>query len=735
MARDPRHDVLFEPLRIGPRTLRNRFYVTPHATNFGTDFPGAEAYYRGMRAEGGWAAVSTGACLVNIDADNPRWNLHHLVDDGDENNLRLLASKVQEHGALAGVELIYYAAGTGLRTRLPARPGVSQVRSYGISECSAPAMTKADIRQIQRQYVDAARRAERAGFDLINVHLREAGSVAYQLLDPYLNTRTDEYGGSFANRVRFAVELFDMVRDAVDDCAIVGGFCIDSADGRIEAAEDGYRFIETIDSYVDLWDLQVGRWIYPDAGPSRSHRQGWQVPYYETVRPAATKPIVGVGRFTDPDVMADLVRTGVLDVIGAARPSISDPFLPAKVDEGRLEDIRECIGCNMCASRVEIPGAFIACTQNATVGEEYRRGWHPEVFTRPADTEAPVLVIGAGPAGLECAVTLGRRGFENVHLVDAGDSLGGIMRWIPRLPGLQEWSRFLDYRVSQLDRLKGVEVILNRKLTADDVLDYGAASVVVATGAAWDPTGVNTYVHRPVPGAAGNDAVYTPDQIMRDDLRFSGLRVVVFDADRYFMGQSIAERIAADGNEVVFVSSEADVQGYLRLTGEAQYQIRRLLDLGVKIVPNSILREVLDGGVELEDRTTGRIDRLGADAVVMVTQRVPDTSLHDALAADPAGLERAGITKLLRIGDCLVPRPIADAAFDGHRVAREFDSPDPGTPQTFIRERRVVGFGDGAFDGGLPPTATRGVRTTLPLVRAQDAGSTDRRHIKKGQEQ
>lgn len=719
MPRDPRHDVLFEPLQIGPRTLRNRFYVTPHASNYGTDYPGAEAYYRAMRAEGGWAAVSTGACLVNLDADNPRWNLQHLVDQSDMNNLSLMVEKIHDQDALAGVELIYYAAGTGLSTRMPGRAGVSQNRSYSIAETSAPRLTKTEIRRIQQEYVDAARRAQQVGFDLINIHSREAGGPAYQLLDPYSNTRTDEYGGSFENRIRFAVELYDMIRESVDDVAIIGGFCIDSADGHVEAKEDGYRFMEALDQYVDLWDIQVGRWPYPDAAPSRTHRQGWQTPYYEAVRSATTKPIAGVGRFTDPDVMAELVRKGVLDVIGAARPAIADPFLPAKIDEGRLEDVRECIGCNMCASRVEMPGAFIACTQNATVGEEYRRGWHPERFTPAAEPEQPILVVGAGPAGLECAVTLGRRGFENVHLVDAADAVGGLMRWVPRLPGLHEWGRFLDYRISQLERLPGVQVILNTHLSADDVLEYGASTVIVATGAAWDPTGRGTYSPQAVPGALDSGIVTTPDQVMTEGIEFSGKKVVVFDADRYYMGQSITERIAAQGNQVVLVSSEQDVQGYMRLTGEGQPQIERLLALGVEIRPFSLVTDVDKGGVTVQDRLTAAEARVDADVVVMVTQRVPLADLYYDLESREHDLTEAGITKLVHIGDCLIPRPIADAAFDGHRVAREVESEDPNVPMRIIRERRVLGYEDKDFDALLSPTATRGVHSLLPLVHAR----------------
>ena len=156
--------------------------------------------------------------------------------------------------------------------------------------------------------------------------------------------------------------------------------------------------------------------------------------------------------------MAEVVRSGAADLIGAARPSISDPFLPSKIEEGRYDEIRECIGCNACYSR-SIWGRHLGCTQNATAGEEHRRGWHPERFDRARNADRSALVIGAGPAGMECAIVLAKRGLELVHLVDAGDDLGGCMRWVTRLPGLGEWGRVIDYRRVQIERLPNLEFV------------------------------------------------------------------------------------------------------------------------------------------------------------------------------------------------------------------------------------------------------------------------------------
>lgn len=723
MPRDSKHDILFEPLQIGPKTLENRFYTTPHASNFGSDLPGSEAHYRGMRAEGGWGAVSTGACMITPEGDLPQWTLHQLVDDGDIKNLSLLSAKAHEHGALAGVELWYHAGGSSIRSRHPAHPGVSTLRKFGPTEAYTVAMTKADIREAQLSYVRAAQRARTAGFDLINIHMREAAGLGYDFLTPTLNNRTDEYGGSVENRIRFSLELFEMVKEAVgDDCAIVGGFCLDTLEGDfgVRLEEDALPFVQAIDPFVDLWDLQVGWWIAPDAGPSRFFESGWQVEYYEKVRPYATKPIVGVGRFTDPDTMAALVRRGVLDVIGAARPSIADPFLPEKIRDGRYDDIRECIGCNFCVSRVEFPGGLIGCTQNVTTGEEYRRGWHPEIFTTARNADSPVLVVGAGPAGMECAMVLGKRGMEHVALVDGGSDIGGIMRWIPSIRGLQQWGRFTDYRRTQLDKLANVAVVPKQRLTAEEVLDYGAEIVVVATGSSWSRDGSNSYTRKPIPGAGDGVAhVLVPEDIFRDKVPVPDGPVVVFDADGYFMGPSVAEELAVRGHQVTLVMAHVDPQGYLHYTGEGASMLARLRSLGVDLVTEHIVDEIYpDGRCRIVHAVTSGGRDIDSAAVVLVTARVPDTELYDELAARPDLLEANGIQHLLRIGDCVEPRVIADAAFDGHRLAREIDSADPARPLPMIRERRVLGSVDEDFDHLIREHAVSPVssRLTLPLI-------------------
>jgi dimethylamine/trimethylamine dehydrogenase len=390
--------------------------------------------------------------------------------------------------------------------------------------------------------------------------------------------------------------------------------------------------------------------------------------------------------------MVAAITSGQLDVIGAARPSISDPFLPRKIQEGRLDEIRECIGCNACAARFNFAGGRVACTQNATFGEEFRRGWHPERFTRASNADMSVLVVGAGPAGLECARVLGERGMSAVHVVDAERQVGGAMRWISGLPGLAEWGRVVGYRQSHCERLKNVQIITGRRLSSGDVLTYGAELVVVATGSRWATDGMGAATHRPVDGADPSlPWVLTPEQLIVEGKRSPGDHVLVYDTDGYFMGATLAEKLARDGHRVTVVTSFSEVGPYMDYTGERIYMERTLHQLGVEIVTSHVLDRITPDGAEGHHTVVGeRRSEWAADATMLVTQRRSADDLYHNLCANRERAADEGIEGIYRVGDCHVPLMVLDAVFSGHRLAREIDSDDPSAPLPFIRENRVV---------------------------------------------
>ncbi|MFM9913692.1 MAG: FAD-dependent oxidoreductase [Methylophilaceae bacterium] len=715
MARDPKHDILFEPIQIGPKTLRNRFYQVPHCIGAGSDKPGFQAAHRSMKAEGGWAAMNTEYCSIHPESDDTHRLSARIWDEGDVRNLKAMTDEVHKFGALAGVELWYGGAhAPNMESRATAK-GPSQYASEFETLTYCKEMDLSEIAQVQQYYVDAAKRSRDAGFDIVYVY----GAHSYlplQFLNPYYNKRTDKYGGSLENRARFWLETLEKVRHAVGkDCAIATRFAVDTiyGPGQIEVEVDGMKFIELADPLVDLWDVDVGdiaEWG-EDAGPSRFYQQGHQVPWTKFVKQVSKKPVLGVGRYTDPEKMTEIVTKGYADIIGCARPSISDPFLPQKIQEGRYDDIRVCIGCNVCISRWEIGGPPMICTQNATAGEEYRRGWHPEQFPKTSSKDS-VLVVGAGPSGSECARVLMEKGFI-VHLVDSAEKIGGHINAAATLPGLGEWSYHRDYRETQLNKLvkknKDSQIALGQKrLTADDVLQYGADKVVIATGSSWNTDGNNCLTHEAIPGAdASQPDQLTPEQVFEGKKKI-GKRVVILNADTYFMAPSLAEKMAAAGHEVTIVSG-VHLANYMHFTLEYPNMMRRLHELHVNEMGDHFCSKIEKGRLEIYNiwgdgskrsyRGPGVSPRdankthqwLEFDSLILVTGRHSEDTLHRELKARESEWKANGIKDVYLIGDAEAPRLMADATFTGHRLAREIEEANPQYPLPYKREVAVWG--------------------------------------------
>ncbi len=670
MSRDPRYDILFEPVRIGPVVAKNRFFQVPHCNGMGHAMPEAHAAMRAVKAEGGWAVVSTEECEIHPSSDLAPYIEARLWDDADIPPLALMCEAVHRHGALAAIELTHNGpAASNLYSREVAlAPSHQPLR--GGHPYQARAMTKRDIADYRRWHRAAALRARRAGFDIIYVYAAHDLSLPMHFLQRRRNQRSDEYGGSLENRVRLLREVLEDTKEAVGDtCAVALRFATEEFLGEdgVRADTEARDVVALLAGLPDLWDVNVAAW-YNDSVPSRFAPEGAQQPFIEWVKKLTSRPVVGVGRFTSPDTMVRQIRQGILDLIGAARPSIADPFLPAKIEQGRIEDIRECIGCNICVSG-DMTVTPIRCTQNPTMGEEWRKGWHPESIA-PRRSERRVLVIGAGPAGLEVTRALGQRGYA-VQLAEAEADLGGRVTRESRLPGLAEWARVRDWRVGQIQRMPNVDVYPGNRMTAEDVLETGAQCVVLATGCHWRGDGFGRSNGRAIPGFERSN-VYTPDQLLRGELPPGP--VLLFDDDGFYLGSVLAELLVAQGRRVHFVTPDDAVASWSVNTLDFRHIQKRLRGLGVEI-HTALNVLAFDGGTaRLVCVYSGREQSLDCASLVTLTARLPDDALHQQLLAREVDWAAAGVETVSCIGDCLAPGLIAHAVYAGHRHAREFDA-------------------------------------------------------------
>ena len=668
VPRDPRYDPLFEPLKIGPVTTKNRFYQVPHCTGMGYARPETVNAMREVNAEGGWGVVCTEYCSIHPSSDDAPFATCSLWDDKDVRSLASMVDGIHRHDALAGVELWYGGNSTGnLLTREPSL-GPSSVPTWD-TWYQTQRMARTDIANLRQWHREAAQRAKRAGFDIIYVYAGH-GYLPAQFLSPVHNQRTDEYGGKFENRARLIKELLEDTKEvAGDECAVAFRFSVnnlDDADGITHEGE-GRQLVEYLAELPDLWDVNIANFA-ADARTSRFVPEAAQEEYISFVKQLTSKPVVGVGRFTSPDTMVSQLKRGVLDLIGAARPSIADPFLPKKIEDGRSEDIRECIGCNMCVG-MNGHAVPLHCTQNATRGEEWRRGWHPEKFESRHANES-VLVVGAGPAGLEAARVLGMRGYT-VTLAEATTTLGGRVSREASLPGLGEWLRARDYRVSQIGKMTNVDVYLDSRLSKEQILEFGFDHICVATGSSWRRNGQG---RSSASGFQGSDHVnvITPDEIMLG-ASING-PVVVYDDDTFYLGGLVAELARERAYEVVLVTSSGVVSPETSVTLEQHRIHSRILEKGIRVVVSHTATDYDGANLTVGCVFSGARHVIPASTLIPVTSREPDESLYLHLLGDEAGRKKASIKTVQRIGDCVAPGPIAAAIFAGHKYGRDLGS-------------------------------------------------------------
>jgi len=489
---------------------------------------------------------------------------------------------------------------------------------------------------------------------------------------PEINTRSDEYGGSIENRVRLTRELLEDTKEAIGDtCAVAFRFAVDELKGLdgMQFHEEGRAVVELLSEMPDLWDVNVSDWSNDSQTSRFEINEGYQVPYIEFVKSLTTKPVVGVGRFTSPDLMTRLIKQQIVDLIGAARPSIADPYLPNKIKEGRVDEIRECIGCNICVSsdNLSVP---IRCTQNPTMGEEWRRGWHPEKI-KPRKTEQTALVVGSGPAGLECSMQLTRRGYH-VILSDGSSELGGRVLLESGLKGLSAWRRVVDNRVYEIQQKTNIEIYIESELTLSHINELGVNNLFIATGSSWRVDGIGRSRRKEIAGLE-NILVLTPTDAIKKQSSLEG-PIVIYDDDQGYLAGVIADHLSSLGHNVTFVTPASIVSPWTVSTLEQQRVQKSLLNQNVNIIPNKTISSVNGENLETRCVYTNEATDLACKTLILVTERFPNRVLYQQLVQQASLDSEVPKRHIELIGDALAPGLIADAVFSGHLAAENFEA-------------------------------------------------------------
>ena len=641
---------LFSPVKVGRFTLKNRIAVAPHGPRYAVDGLLTDQYvqYEAAKIRGG-----AGLLIMSYGLSDPTASAGNLVSAWRTENVekfRNLMSVAGDHDC----RVVFQFGESHLRSGL----APTAVPHTGFRSTSSLEMTRADIARMMANYVRCAEVLMLGGLEGLELHGH--GDLFSDFLSPAINRRADAYGGDLENRTRYLREAIALVRGVIGPGKILGArlsvedFLPDSI-----SLEEGVRIAARLAETGQLDYLSIDTSVEPQR-LDRMIAPMYAEPGHQLYAAAAVKkqvqglPIFCVGRILDASFADRIIAEGKADVVAMARALIADPELPNKAREGRVEDIRPCLGDNQeCIGNV-LPGLPLRCTVNALAGREAEPP-HPPLAP---GARKRILVVGGGPAGMEAARVAAGRGHA-VTLWEQEDQLGGQVLLAERLPGRADLGRIVPWQARELKRLS-VRVLLGEAATVESVGREAPDAVIFATGAAWRSDGFNGRDYRTVAGW-DQPRVISVEQALRSSVP-AGSKVVIYDVKGFVEAPGAAELLARAGCEVELVTPFPTLGAdELKSTLQWPYLMQRILAAGVRLTTDAQLDSIEGPNVALSNLHTGAPSRIGGvDKVIIIGARSPRAELCDSLAA--AGLES------YRIGDCLRPANLGQAIADGHRI-------------------------------------------------------------------